>query len=38
MAPSTTIVGAALQAAEIFCLAIIVRIGWEVGGKLWGLF
>jgi hypothetical protein len=29
---------ALLKAAEYLCLAIVVRIGWEVGGKIWGLF
>jgi hypothetical protein len=35
--PSSNITGALLQATEAFCLAVIVRVGWEVGGKLWGL-
>lgn len=34
---SQTFTGALIRAVEILCLAVIARVGWELGGKLWAL-
>lgn len=34
---SQSFTGALIKALEVLVLAIVARVGWEVGGKLWAL-